>query len=294
MISRIKNIPQSNQLLDRLQHLKGTALGTLGFCTRWAVHADGTGPEWIDMVELDLHVRDVPHELHGVRIAHISDIHCSRFVSSAYLRRCIDRVNALEADIVVITGDYITYDFQGRFRTQAVELLGNVKSRLGTYACLGNHDYGVRTVPQYIRDRMLVTLINGMQQRGIRVLRNEAEKVDVDGNPLWLVGLGDLRAGDFRPGQAFSQVPPDEVTVVLLHNPRGIEYLAEYDAHAIVSGHTHGRGQSFLCPPSRKSRHYRPGWHEIEGKRLYVNRGLGRHGRTRFKAPPEITLFTLR
>jgi predicted MPP superfamily phosphohydrolase len=275
--------------------LKGAALGALGFCTRWAVDAQGTGPEWLEVVEIDLHLQSPHRRLHGTRIAHISDLHHSRTVSSRYLHRCIDRINLLDVDVVVLTGDYITYDIRGRYREKVIALLGNIESRFGTFACLGNHDYGIRSLPDRRRKQLLKRLIHGMEASGITVLRNESAVLDIDGHPLWLVGLGDLRVGDFRPKKAFADVPPDQVTIALIHNPRGVEHLGEFEAHAVVSGHTHGKKAKFSPrrPWTLRKRRFHAGMYEVEGRKLYVNRGLGRVGRTRLNVRPEITVFTL-
>ena len=277
-------------------YLKGTILGTLGFCTRWAVDARGIGPEWIEVVEIDLHLGSLHNRLHGTRIAHISDIHHGRSVSTAYLRRCIERINRLDVDLVLLTGDYITYDFRGTYREKVVALLGDIESRFGTYACLGNHDYGIPVLPDDRREDLLGRLIGGMKARGITVLRNEAAVLNINGHPLWFVGLGDLRIGDFQPQKAFANVPADQVTIALVHNPCGIEHLGEYAAHAVVSGHTHGRKTEPITSLTWKARNRRfhSGLYEVEGKKLYVNRGLGRVGRARLNTRPEITVFTLR
>ncbi|MBL7189085.1 MAG: metallophosphoesterase [Phycisphaerae bacterium] len=278
--------------IDRRHYLKGAALGLLGICTRWAIDANGVGPEWIEVVEVDLPLQSPHRRLNGKRIAHISDLHHSRTVSGAYLRRCIERINLLDVDLVVLTGDYITYDFAGTYRKKVVALLGNIESRFGTYACLGNHDYGLRGR----RDHLLDRLTRGMADSGITVLRNESTVLDIDGHPLWLVGLGDLRVGDFRPHRAFADVPTDQATIALMHNPRGVEHLGDFAAHAVMSGHTHGR-KARLWPGSSRSsgrRRFQAGMYEVAGTKLYVNRGLGRVGRARLSIRPEITVFTLR
>jgi predicted MPP superfamily phosphohydrolase len=282
-------------LNNRSHYLKGVTLGTLGFCTRWAVDAHGVGPEWIEVVEIDLRLQSPHSRLHGTRIAHISDLHYSRTVSSAYLHRCVERINMLDVDIVVLTGDYITYDIRGRYREKVIALLGNIESRFGAYACLGNHDYGVRLTGRR-RGQLLRRLINGMEAIGITVLRNESTVLDIAGHPLWFVGLGDLNVGDFQPEKAFAEVPTDQVAIALIHNPRGVEHLSEFAANAVVSGHTHGRKSKFSVrlPWTNEERRFHTGLYEFEGKKLYVNRGLGRVGRTRRKIRPEITIFTLR
>lgn len=279
----------------RGHYLKGAILGTLGFCTRWAVDAQGVGPEWIEVVETDLHLRRPQTPLCGTRIAHMSDIHHSRTVTTSYLRRCIERVNSLNVDLVVLTGDYITYDFRGRYREKVAGLLGDIESRFGTYACLGNHDYGVHGLPNRKREYLLRRMIRRMEARGITVLRNESAVLHINGHPLWFVGLGDLRIGDFQPHKAFADVPADQATIALVHNPRGIEHLGEFTAHAVVSGHTHGRrtASTTMHPWRIRARRFQAGMYEVEGKTLYVNRGLGRVGRARLNSRPEITVFTL-
>jgi len=276
---------------NQRHYLKGAALGLLGICTRWAIDAKGGGPEWTEVVEIDLPLQSSHRRLNGKRIAHISDLHHSRTVSGGYLRRCIERINLLDVDIVVLTGDYITYDFAGSYRKKVVALLGNIESRFGAYACLGNHDYGVRGRRYHLLDR----LTKGMEDSGITVLRNESTVLDIDGHPLWLVGLGDLRVGDFRPHKAFADVPVDQATIALMHNPRGVEHLGDFAAHAVMSGHTHGRKARFWPDASGTTwrRRFHAGMYEVEGTMLYVNRGLGRVGRARLSIRPEITVFTL-
>ena len=282
-------------LNNRIHYLKGLTLGTLGLCTRWAVDANGVGPEWIEVVEIDLHLQNHKSQPHGTRIAHISDLHFSKTVSSAYLHRCVERINMLDVDIVVLTGDYITYDIRGRYREKVIALLGNIESRFGSYACLGNHDYGVALSGRK-RGRLLHRLIKGMEASGVTVLRNESTLLEIEGHPLWFVGLGDLNVGDFDPEKAFSDVPTDQLTIALMHNPRGVEHLSEFAANAVVSGHTHGRKARFSVslPGRNEQRRFHSGLYEFEGKKLYVNRGLGRVGRTRMKIRPEITVFTIR
>lgn len=292
----MRRVTDDTEINKQNHYLKGTILGSLGFCTRWAVDAQGVGPEWIEVVEIDLHLQSPHNQLHGTRIAHISDVHHSRTVSSGYLRRCIERINQLDVDLVVLTGDYITYDIRGTYREKVVALLGDIESRFGTYACLGNHDYGIRGLPSYKREHLLRRLTQGMEDKGITVLRNESIALNINGHPLWFVGLGDLRIGDFQPHKAFANVPTDQLTIALIHNPRAVEELEEFPVHAIVSGHTHGRKTRPLTRRTWRNRYrrYHAGMYEVGDKKLYVNRGLGRIGRARLNTRPEITVFTLR
>jgi len=287
--------PKRKELIDRGFYLRGLALGTLGFCTRSAVDMNGSGAEWLEVVEIDLNLTKIHHRLHGTRIAHVSDLHLSRTVGAEYLNRCIERINQLEADIVLLTGDYITYDIRGKYRKQVAALLGQIESRFGIYACLGNHDYGLKVMPPRRRNDVLIEFIHNLKAKGINLLRNESALIDIHGEPLQLVGLGDLKVGDFHPKKAFADAS-DDVTIALVHNPKGVEYLDAFAVDVVFSGHTHGKTSRF--PPDHilntKSRRFHAGMYDVNGTRLYVNRGLGRVGRIRFNSRPEITVLTLR
>jgi len=288
--------PKRKELIDRGFYLKGLALGTLGFCTRSAVDMNGSGAEWLEVVEIDLNLAKIHHRLHGTRIAHVSDLHLSRTVRAEYLSRCIERINQLDADMVVLTGDYITYDIRGKYRKQVAALLGRIQSRFGIYACLGNHDYGLRAMPTRRRNYMLLKFLTSLKVKGITVLRNESTVLSIHGEPLQIVGLGDLRVGDFHPQRAFADASNGDVTIALVHNPKAIEYLDAFDVDVVFSGHTHGRTSRFPHDHilNRKKRKFHAGMYQVNETTLYVNRGLGRVGRIRFNSRPEITVLTLR
>ena len=119
----------------RGRYLKGAAFGKLGFCTSWAVNAHhDDGPEWVEVVEVPLRLKKIPAVFKGKRIIHVSDLHCSRTVSGKYLKCCIERINRLAADIVVLTGDYVTYDYYGRFRKKVVKLISRHSKQI---RCIG-------------------------------------------------------------------------------------------------------------------------------------------------------------
>ena len=278
--------------------MRGVVLGTMGFCTACAIDAWGVEPEWVEVVERELKLKKLPRGFHGKKIIQISDLHLSATVSKKYLKRCVRRVNMLGGDMVVLTGDYITFDRRGSYKEKVIELLGELESPLGVYACLGNHDYGVAASWQKGRENPVNYLCEGMARQGIKVLRNQAEFIQTGNDKICLVGLGDMWAGDMHIDRGFEGVSEDVTTIVLVHNPDSIEKLIERKTDAILCGHTHG-GQvrvPFLGPPILpiKNRHYYAGMFEVGDTTLYVNRGLGRLGRMRFNCRPEITVFTLK
>jgi len=284
--------------LKRRHFLKTALAGAIAAPALCALDALAIEPHWVELVEQPLPLPNLPDAFLGRRLVQISDLHCSRVVSADYLNSCIDRVNQLAPDAVLLTGDYITYEGRNGYPAQVIDVIGRLRAGLGICAGLGNHDYGFLTrFHQAGRADLCQTLVEGLSACGVHVLRNRATPLTLDGKRLWIVGLGDLWSNNFQPDLAFRQVPAHEPAVALSHNPDTIDALASFPAGAVLCGHTHG-GQiniPFFGPPFLpiKNRLYYAGMFSVAGKRLYVNRGLGRLGRLRFNCRPEITLFTL-
>ncbi len=284
-MTREQHHHRKQKRLARRQYLRAAAIGTLGFCTAYAVDEEGKRPEWVEIVRTDLVLPGLPQGFEGARLIQASDLHCSATVSEEYLRRCIQRINRLHPDLIVLTGDYVTYDRAGRYQRKIVELLGRLRARLGVFASLGNHDYTRPALLQYLSE--------GMAAQGIQVLRNSICTVESGKDRIQIVGLGDLWSEDFHPRKAFEGASRGVPTLALSHNPDTMESLRHFSPDVVLSGHTHGsRGRLRLLAPIR-NRQYYAGLFQVGTKQLYVNRGLGRLGRIRWNCPPEITVFTL-
>ena len=296
MVRTTETKAKQGRLLRHGKHFHAAALGSLGVCTSWAVDTDGHGLEWIEIEEVDLHLKRLPAALRGKRVVHISDLHLSKIVTARYLENCVERINELDPDFVVITGDYVTHDSSGKYRDKVADIAGQIRCPHGVYACLGNHDYGAVLKLGSRCDKQADQVVQSLTSKGIHVLRNQSTHLQIDGHSLWLVGLGDLWVGDFKPHHAFEHVPKRETVITLAHNPRAIHKLHKYPVDAVMSGHTHGAQIRWRLSGglSRKARRFHAGMYQVEDKKLYVNRGLGRIGRARLNAPPEITVLTLR
>jgi predicted MPP superfamily phosphohydrolase len=135
-------------------------------------------------------------------------------------------------------------------------------------------------------------LVSSLQKTGLCVLRNQAKSISLDHSKLWIVGLGDFWVGDCQPMRAFNSVPAGSAKITLVHNPDAIDLLRHTNADAILSGHTHG--VNITSSRQLQKIAVYTGMARVDGKVLYINRGLGRHGRPRLRCRPEITVFTLK
>jgi predicted MPP superfamily phosphohydrolase len=262
-------------------------------------HALPMNRRWVDIHRRRMFLQNLDVAYDGLRIAQISDLHYSPVVWKRYLLQYIDWVNELNPDVVVVTGDLITGGYH--FARKSAEILAHLKPKISTICTLGNHDYsifGKNVVTE--GERRADYLEKSLVDKGLTVLRNQSLPIQVPGakNPLMIVGLDDEWSGHSDPKTAFAGVDPQLPIICLNHNPADCVELMEYPWQWMLSGHTHGR-QVATGPIGRRFyphrfRHYTHGYYTVQGRHLYVNRGLSYGQRVRDWCRPEITVFKLK
>jgi predicted MPP superfamily phosphohydrolase len=276
-------------MLSRRRLLQGVG-GAFAAATATGAYTWRIEPHWVEVTHQALPIKGLPAGLAGKTLVQLSDIHVGPRVDDDYVLTCFERVRALQPDLVVMTGDFISYE--QRFARHAERVYRALpRGRLGTYGCLGNHDYG----PNWRHLEVAEKVQGVLATHGLRLLRNE--RVDVDG--LQVIGLEDFWAPTYEPAPVLSELSAGAPAIVLCHNPDTVDrpIWGAFDGW-ILAGHTHG-GQCkppFLPPPLLpvRNRRYTAGRFEVGGGRqLYINRGIGHMIRVRFNVRPEIAVFTL-
>lgn len=240
------------------------------------------------VVEVDVPIPGLPPDLHGFTIAQISDIHVGPTIRQRYLDGIVDRVNALGADAVAITGDLV----DGSVAELAAQVapLARLRSREGSFFVTGNHEYYSGAGPWLAELRRL----------GIVTLLNQHVVIERGGQRLVLAGVTDFSAGHFDPSHrsdpaaALAGAPAAAARVLLAHQPRSAPAAAQAGFDLQLSGHTHG-GQflpwNFFV---RLQQPFTAGLHRLDRMWVYVSRGTGYWGPPkRFGAPSEITRVRL-
>lgn len=247
-------------------------------------------PNWLEIVRRPLPIRRLPSALIGRTLVQLSDLHVCPSVSDDYLFDTFRRVAELQPDIVVFTGDLMSWHRDWPDHVAAVYQRAP-RGRLATVATLGNHDYG----PGWGKPSIASALVDVVRACGIPVLRNEI----LDTSGLQIVGLDDLWGQRFDAKTAFRRYDSRRAAIALSHNPDTVD-LPVWENYEgwILAGHTHG-GQCkppFLPPPILpvSNRRYTAGEFRLTGNRtLYISRGVGQGFRVRFNARPEVTIFEL-
>ena len=255
-------------------------------------------PNHPELVQVEMPLSRLPAAFDGFRIVQLSDFHYDEIFCIHPIRRAVEMVNQIHPDLVVLTGDFVTVSMFADYVDHKEEaawaadpcakLLSQLQSRLGSLACMGNHD--IDSDPHRITQ--------ALESHGITMLRNASRSIEQGGSRLWICGL-DSTSGRPRIELALQGVPKDEPVIVLMHEPDFATVVKNYPVDLQLSGHSHG-GQVWIpgigapwLPPG--ARNFPRGRYTVGQLPLYTNIGLGTiRAPVRVNCTPEVTLVTLR
>ena len=272
-------------MLRRVMAAAGaTAAGVAG----WSLFES----QWVEFREVEAVLPQLPPELDGLAIVHLSDFHLGTISFNARtLGRAVRWASEQASDIVAITGDLLS---RRRGEAQLEKAVAALEPRLGVFAVLGNHDVEVTRDPfSQPTDASVV------ESAGALLLENTAVLRELHGKTVQIVG-GDQSFGPYWSRLADLAEPEADLRILLFHFPDVVSYLPPGAFDLVLAGHLHG-GQ--ICVPTPrgkvrlehlKAEHWE-GLHETPAGLLHVSRGLGTSFVPfRFLARPEATRLVLR
>ncbi len=200
-----------------------------------------------------------------VRVAHVSDFHLNSHLPLSYFREAMERVAATNPDLVLFTGDFVTYP---QYIPLMAEVLPLAPGKLGAFGVIGNHDRWANAAD-------------------VRATARSANVQMLDGEPVCLRLEGGRQiviSGFEHPWGEGRWQPPagsaDELRLVLTHTPDNIYALHEHGFDAVFAGHYHGGqirvpGLGPLVVPSKYGRRYDRGHFVFGRTHLFVTSGVG-------------------
>ena len=231
----------------------------------------------------------LPEAFRGFTIAQVTDLHLGPMVSTDFLRGAITRANAVEPDLIAVTGDYVHGGGTPESMDCVWDLMAPLQAPEGVHAVLGNHDYGQE-------DQAKELLAHSGWD-----LHGKAVPIRRDGQTLWLVGTGDYRREPLPLDPLLDRVPGRDCRIVLAHNPDSADGDHRHPVDLFLCGHTHG-GQvrfpfigtpDFALPVRNKT--YTSGLkRSVHGESVFICRGIGWSILpVRFLCPPEVAVLEL-
>ena len=228
-----------------------------------------------------------------LKVVQITDIHLGEFYNLNQLEKVVKKINGLDADIVVFTGDLIDNASTYNEIDNIAEVLKEIKCKTGKYAIYGNHDYGGGAV-RYYEDIM--------NKGGFQVLKNEGTTIGFKDKHIKIFGADDGLMGKQNVNKTMSRINNKSINLLLLHEPDLAKKYSDYPVDLVLSGHSHG-GQIYIpfYGPLKKnilSEKYTKGFYKLDNLRetkIYVNSGLGNTKVPfRFFNIPQISVFNLK
>lgn len=252
---------------------------------------------------VELSFDELPEGFDGYTIVQLSDIHSRSFrYRAASLQRAVDKVNALDADLIAFTGDLVTIGPDELEVTAPV--LKGLEAKDGVVSVLGNHDYCIyikRSPGGMSPEQAKEEVIAREQAMGWRLLRNEHWTLHHGGDSIAIVGVENTSTSPHFPsrGDLWKALHGTEgmFHILLSHDPTHWDMgVIGKDIPLTLSGHTHAMQFSLLgWSPIGHFYKQSKGLYRKGNQQLYVNIGLGETiFPARIGAMPEITRIVLR
>ncbi|MDX1948399.1 MAG: metallophosphoesterase [Pirellulaceae bacterium] len=230
-----------------------------------------------------LRLANLPAELEGLTIAHLTDLHMTGDLTEEFYREIVAATNSLTPDLVAITGDILE---KSPCLPWIPRTLGQLTARHGKFFILGNHELRLGDVAP-LRQALVES---GLIDLGSRALLHPVRETEI------------LLAGTelpwFGTAPTLPLAPSPRFRLLLSHTPDQLTWARENGFDLMLAGHNHG-GQirlpwlGALISPSRFGSRYAGGVYDEPPTLLHVSRGISGVPPIRLNCPPEIALLVL-
>ncbi|MFA0784836.1 metallophosphoesterase [Fervidibacter sacchari] len=259
-------------------------------------------PKQLTVERYILTLERLPEPLDGLTIAFLTDLHLLPSGFGVEIAEwAVIRANEANPDIVALGGDLVHWC--GAV-PHLIPVLRRLKSRYGIFAVLGNHDHHCpwrlkKPSPWGGKPLSVEEWRIALERANVRLLVNEAVRLEINGATLWLVGVDDPYTGRDNLKGALSEVPQDAFAILIAHSPDIVDDPNISRVALVLSGHTHGGQIVFpllgpILAPCRDKFRRAQGLSRVNGTWLYVSRGISAGLPIRLRCPPEVSVLTLK
>ena len=271
----------------------------LGITCLWlmvAVYGIAIGWKKVTVEKVTIASSKIPESFNGYKIVQLSDFHIGTYAPSpGTVEKIVRKVNSLNPDLIVFTGDLVNSSAQEI--NQFEDVLSQLKAKDGVLSVLGNHDYCL--YKSYVApdspEKELSKVVASERKIGWKLLRNDNLQIKRGNDSIAIIGVENAGGKSFTDRadlkKALADIPENEFKILLSHDPSHWrrEVLPNSNIDLMLAGHTHA--MQFKIGKWSPSKYTYPEWGGLysEGNRqLYVSTGIGENVAFRFGAYPQI------
>lgn len=236
--------------------------------------------------------KDNNNNTEKLKIVQFTDVHFGKFLKLKDVKKIVNKINSIDADIVLLTGDLVDSMRHYNDDGQLDSALSLISAKIGKFAVYGNHD-------SYPGNRHTYAKI--LKNSGFKLLKNDNTKININKKTLNLMGLDDFFQGKYDIEKTTSNIDRDDFNLLMLHEPDLATEFMNYPIDLAIAGHSHG-GQIYIpfygtiINTGLAESHDR-GLYKLRKDKtfpLYVNSGIGCTGLPiRFCCIPNITVIEI-
>lgn len=242
-----------------------------------------------EVVSVEIESDKIDSAFDNYTIIQLTDIHLGQWITKEKLMGIVELINKENADLIVLTGDYVSYKVDDCL-DDLEEALKHLKAEDAILSVLGNHDHWINPVK----------VKHSLERCNIINLENEVYTIYKDGSKLQIAGVDSITYDKDDINQVMERIDENSPAIMLAHEPDFADITSRYDPFILqLSGHSHGcqisipkigtpiRGKNFLKYPS--------GEYKVNEMIQYTSRGIGTNAFwLRINCPPEITKIILK
>ncbi len=235
----------------------------------------------------------ISEEFNGMKVVFFSDTHLNKFFNEKRLKQLVDKINKIDADIVLFGGDLFDHpgsnNVSEETKNMVISYFSKIEAKLNKYAVYGNHDLENSNVKELYNQIM--------KSSGFEILNNENVKIHNKKNSYFnLIGIDSMLLGSPNINSAYELIQDKDFNLVFCHTPDIVEKVNPNKTDLFLAGHSHGGQINFIFPiykPYGAEKYYK-GIYKIYDIILDVSNGVGttRYD-IRFNAPSEIVVYTI-
>lgn len=212
--------------------------------------------KYIKTTSYDVIINKTIPERTSMKIVLLADTHFGYNAGVLHARELVRKINKQKPDLVCIAGDIFDNEYDAVRNPEKLEkTLRGIKSTYGVYACWGNHDLNEEILAGFtfkhkdgdLSDIKDPRMKKFLEDSNIHILEDESVLIN---DQFYVIGRKDAslteKIDETRkaPAQLTEKLDRDKPIIMIDHQPKELQELADAGVDLDLCGHTHN-GQTF-------------------------------------------------